>query len=401
MRSPLPRSARTGREQAHATPARTRAFLAIAAVSAFLAGCSSDLDGSPTSNIPGPDPERALPADALNPLGPVARQQDQLWDIAYPIAIGVFVLVFGGLAFILLRFRDKGQDELPKQTHGNTRLEIAWTLAPAVILIFIAVPTVRTIFDLADEPAADALMVDVVGKQYWWQFEYTNEGEGFYTASELHIPTGREVFITLDGTEPGDPQIYQTSPPVLHSFWVPSLAGKRDWVPGTTRTMRIQADEPGVYPGNCAEFCGLSHANMRFTVIAHEPDDYAAWAADQQEPAQSPEGELAQRGEEVFATCLACHAVDGHPAQATDESGIARFGPSLTHFAQREAFAGYIYDSPFGDSVEDEEEAMENLRQWIRDPQSLKPGAQMIPYSEADLPDEDLDALLAYLGTLE
>ncbi len=378
------------------TAGRARVFLALGALALLASGCSVNMDsGSSTANIPGPDPGRDLPADALNPFGPVARAQDRLWDLTFPIAVAVFVLVFGGLAFIVVRYRDKGQTELPKQVHGNTKLEITWTLIPAVILAFIAVPTVQTIFELADDPADDAILVDVIGKQYWWQFNYVNED--FITASELHIPTGREVFITLDGSIPEDPVersgLYGT-PPVLHSFWVPSLAGKRDYVPGAIRTMRIEADEPGVYPGECAEFCGLSHANMRFTVIAHDPADYDAWVANQQAPADSPTDPLAVQGEELFATCLACHAVDGHPSQTVP----SRVGPNLTHFAEREAFAGYIFDSPFGQQVEKPEEAMENLRQWLRDPASIKPGSQM---PNLNLSEEEIDALIAYLGTLE
>ncbi len=379
------------------TAGRARVFLALGVLAALAAGCSTNMDsGSSTASIPGPNPNREIPANALNPLGPVAERQDDLWNITLLIGFAVFVLIFAGLAVILVRFRDKGQTELPKQVHGNTKLEITWTLIPAVILAFIAVPTVQTIFELADVAADDAVLVDVIGKQYWWQFNYVNED--FVTASELHVPTGREVFITLDGTIPEDPiersGLYGT-PPVLHSFWVPSLAGKRDYVPGATRTLRIQADEPGVYPGECAEFCGLSHANMRFTVIAHEPADYDAWVANQQSPADNPEpGSLAAEGEEVFATCLACHAVNGHPAQ----DAPSRVAPNLTHFAEREAFAGYIFDSPFGEQVEDPEEAMENMRQWLREPASIKPGSQM---PNLNLTEEQIDALIAYLGTLE
>ncbi|WP_108664948.1 cytochrome c oxidase subunit II [Euzebya rosea] len=366
-----------------------RAYLALGGLAMLATGCSVDLDGSDTAQIPGPNPNRPLPADALNPLGPVARSQDELWDIAYPITIAVFLLVFGGLAFIVVRFRDKGQTELPKQVHGNTRLEIAWTLIPAVILAVIAVPTVQKIFELAEPPAEDAVLVTAVGKQYWWEFQYTEED--FYTASELHIPVGREVFIELDGTADGAD--------VIHSFWVPSLAGKRDYVPGGQRQLRIEADEPGVYPGLCAEFCGLSHANMRFTVIAHEEADYEAWVDRMQQPVAEPEDELVAQGAEIAGSvCIGCHTFTGLEGNAD-----SRFGPNLTHFAAREAFAGYIFDSPFGDEVEDPELAMERMEQWIRDPQSLKPGAQMPGFGSGGdaLTDEQIDAVIAYLGTLE
>lgn len=371
---------------------RARLFLAVAPLALLAAGCSTTFDGGDgPAAIPGPNPNRELPADALQPLGPVAQQQDGLWDLAYPLAIGVFLLIFGGLAYILFKFRERGQDELPYQRHGNTKLEILWTIIPALVLVVIAVPTVQTIFALADEPAADAVLVNVVGKQYWWQFEYENEA--FFTASELHIPTGREVYLTLDGSEPDNSAVYGT-PPVMHSFWVPSLAGKRDYVPGALRFMRIQADEPGVYPGNCAEFCGLSHANMRFTVIAHDPEDYDAWVADQQSPAEEVTDEVVAEGEQLFGqNCVSCHNITGHP----DNLEI-RVGPDLTHFAQREAFAGYIFDSPFGEQVEDPDQAMENLRGWLENPAAVKPGAQM---PALGLAEDEIDALIAYLGTME
>jgi cytochrome c oxidase subunit II len=187
--------------------------------------------------------------------------------------------------------------------------------------------------------------------------------------------------------------LYATDP-VLHSFWVPSLAGKRDWVPGATRTMRIQADEPGVYPGLCAEYCGLSHANMRFTVIAHEPADYEAWVQNQLTPATTTTEGLAAEGAEVFAlNCVSCHHVDGLEADID-----SRVGPVLTHFAEREAFAGYIFDSPFGESVEDPQQAEEHLRQWLENPASIKPGSQM---PALGLDEAQIDALIAYLATLE
>ena len=384
---------------------RTRAFLALGALAFAVSGCSGGISTpgeGPTANIPGPDPDRALPADALDPFGPVARAQDGLWDLAFPISVAVGIFVLLGTLFIVVRFRDKGQEQLPKQVHGNTLLEVTWTIIPALILVVIAVPTVQTIFELADEPADDAIHVNVIGKQYWWSFEYVDTG--VWTGSELHIPTDREIFITLDGTEPTNSTVYGTDP-VMHSFWVPSLAGKRDWIPGTTREMRIQADEPGVYPGNCAEFCGLSHANMRFTVIAHEPAEYEAWIAEQQEAQPDADGsdDLVAQGEQLFQTCLACHNVTGHPlAYDEDDEPLAppsRVGPDLTYFAQREAFAGYIFDSPFGDAVEDPDQAMQHLRQWLENPASIKPGAQM----PANLlqNDEEIDAIIAYLATLE
>lgn len=343
----------------------------------LVAGCATAGDGT-------------LPQNALDPAGPIARIQDRLWDLVLPIAVAVFVLVQGLIIVAVVKFRDRGEDRPPpKQVEGNTRLEILWTIIPALILVGIAVPTVATIFQLAGPPAEGALTVRVIGKQYWWQFEYLNEQREpvVRTASELHIPTGREVYIELEG-RPGETEDVVD---VIHSFWVPRLAGKQDYVPGHVRTMRIEADEPGTYLGQCAEFCGLSHADMRFAVIAHDPAEFDAWVATQREPAAGPTSAMLQQGEQLFSQqqCFTCHTLNGHPDN--DPDNPARIGPDLTHFAERGKFAGYTYDRTDA-----------NLRQWISDPQSLKLGAQMPPYGTGEaLNDQELDVLVAYLQSLD
>lgn len=330
------------------------------------------------------------PLDALSPRGPVAQEQDDLWQLVFPIAVVVFVLVQGLILFAVFRFRDRGDGALPKQIEGNTRLEIFWTIIPAVILAGIAVPTIGSIFSLAGAPdEGERIDVTVVGKQYWWQFEYP--GEGVFTANEMVIPTGTPVYLHLDGDPvyegPDGGEMAETDDLVLHSFWVPRLAGKVDFVPGHDRFLTIEADEPGRYLGNCAEFCGLSHANMRIRVIAVEPDEYEDWVAQMSEPAASPDSEAATRGEEIVgANCVQCHAISGHP----DNQGI-RIGPDLTHFNSREQFAGAIFD------VDDDEQ----LRQWIRGPASEKPGAQMPAFGPDAISDDELDDVIEYLRTLE
>jgi cytochrome c oxidase subunit 2 len=351
-------------------------WAAVAGLALLAAGCSSSTEG-------------ALPQSVLDPAGPIARAQDRLWDIVFPIAVIVFVLVQALILVAVVKFRDRGDDRIPKQVAGNTRLEVLWTIIPALILVAIAVPTVGTIFQLSTPAAEDALIVRVVGKQYWWQFEYMNAGpEPVRTANELHVPTGREVFIELDGladNEQGDVV------DVIHSFWPARLSGKQDYIPGHLRTMKFVADEPGEYPGQCAEFCGLSHADMRFTVIAHEPAEFDEWLAAQASPAAAATGDLALGSELVSRQgCLSCHTIEGHPDNAD-----ARTGPSLTHFAERAKFAGYTFDR-----------TDENVRQWVRDPQSLKLGAQMPDYGAqaagaGPLTDQELDALVAYLQSLE
>jgi len=254
---------------------------------------------------------------------------------------------------------------------------------------------VRTIFEIA-EPPDDPLEVRVIAKQYWFEFQYLGpEGQDVVTATELHVPTGQEVYLRMESlsavvpdTEPEvGPKLGPVADGVIHSFWVPRLAGKVDIIPGHVRELKFQADEPGRYPGQCAEFCGLSHANMRFDVVAHAPEDYQGWLDAQSEPsAYPPSEEAAARGAEIWEaqSCQACHTLTGHPANVD-----TRIAPNLTHLASRATFAGGIFETN-----------EENLKAWIRNPPAVKPGAQMPPF-DADLSDEELDDLVTYLLTLE
>ena len=358
-----------GRQHVGRTLLRVGVLLAAVLV---LAGCA----------------EADLPQNMLAPEGPIARKQDSLWNLVFWTAVGVFVVVEGLLVLLLVRFRAKPTDvEPPKQTHGNTRLEVLWTIIPALILAVIAVPTVRLIFDLAAEPEG-ALQVRVVAKQYWWEFEYTGEeGQGVVTANELVIPVDRPVNLTMESTgqnEAPNPK----DPGVIHSFWVPKLAGKQDVVPGHIRNLTIEAEEAGVsYSGQCAEFCGLSHANMRFVVEALEPAEFEAWIADHAEPTTVPTSGDAAAGAELFTQrqCIGCHAINGY------EGATARVGPSLTHFAERDKFAGYMIDNDVTGSAE-------NVSAWLADPQKVKPGSQM---PNLGLSEQDIADLVAYLRTLE
>lgn len=353
-----------------------RRSMLLAGMAVLLAACGTT------------DPE-VFPQDALSPEGPMARLADDLWQIVFPVAIGVFILVQGLILLAIFKFRSRPEDgdELPKQVAGNTRLELLWTAIPAAILAVIAVPTVQGIFALAAEPdAAERVDVRVVGKQYWWEFEYAEAG--VVTANELVIPVDTPVYLELDGIgeyELVDGTVTRPQNLVLHSFWVPRLAGKIDYVPNHLNYLTIEAERAGTFMGQCAEFCGLSHANMRFLVHAYEQDDYEQWLAAQAEPAPQAEGETVTAGSEIVgANCLICHAIEGHP----DNRG-ERLGPDLTHLMSRETFASGIFD------LDDEEQ----LRRWIRNAPGEKPGAQMNPFP--DLGDDDLDAIIAYLRTLE
>lgn len=218
------------------------------------------------------------PQNTFAPAGEVAEKQKDIFLIALWPAIAVLVLVSGALAYAMVRFRQKREDEPPPpQVHGNQRLEIAWTIAPALLLLGLAVPMVALIVDLGDAPSDDALQVNVTGQQWAWSFEYPQilsvDGEPVRIPAssnpELHIPVGREIDAAIEASD------------VSHSFWTPALAGKQDAIPGTTNRLVFQADEPGEYPGQCAEFCGLFHADMKFTIIAQTPEDFQAWCEEE------------------------------------------------------------------------------------------------------------------------
>ncbi len=312
------------------------------------------------------------PLDWLRPAGPIARDIGNLWTIVFYAAVGVFFLVEGAIVFALIRFRHrKGDDEMPKQTHGNTRLEVAWTIIPALLLAALAVPTLSGIIALANERPG-ALRVDVTAHQWWWQYEYPDQK--VVTANELHIPTGRPI------------RLYLHSADIIHSYWVPALAGKQDVVPQRVNRLTIQADRPGEFQGTCVEYCGLSHANMRLRVYAHSPEDFERWARQQAADATVPRERLAAKGKTILESkqCATCHTVRG------SDKATGTTGPDLTHFASRWGFAGDIF-------VRNEA----NLRKWLEDAPARKPGSKMPSgISEMGLTNEDITALIEYLQSL-
>ena len=328
---------------------------------------------------------------ALNPAGPYAQGPHDLITVVAIIALVVFVLVQGLIVFSVFKYRERKDDDgsLPVQVHGNTRLEIFWTVIPAVILAVIAVPTVQLIFETMDEPGGDdVLIVEVIGHRWWFEFYYPEFD--IYTANEMAMPVGRPVRLEMTAADPA------RSPDqgVLHSFWIPRLAGKQDLVPGQTTYLNLQADAPGRYLGQCAEYCGLSHVNMRARAVALDDADWDAWVDNQTSPAVIPdEGTLAAEGRELYGdlgarqACASCHAAwEGGPRAP----GV---GPDLTHLMSREEFAGAIHDM-----------TEENLREWLRDPNSMKPmqyDVNNIGMPNLNLSEDELDALVAYLMILE
>ncbi len=365
----------------------------------------------------------------LSPKGPSAESIQTLNIWAFAGAALVFVLVFGGGLYIIWRFRDHEPEEetFPEQVHGRTTLEIGWTLAPAVLLAALAVGTVITIIDL-NKHDDNALQVKVEGQQWWWRYQYDLDNDGSFdgpndlvTATELVIPTNREVNLTI------------TSNDVIHSFWIPALNGKKDAVPGMDTDWKLEASEPGVFRGQCTEYCGLSHANMRMLVRALEPADYERWLDNQLQPAREPApGTEAALGKDHFeALCAQCHVIRGQFEKAAVEtpplvSGVA---PNLTHVASRGTFAGSIFnlyspllatpDDPTGSAADvslagDPGDALYGgesqfyfnqpaLEAWLRNPPAMKPMAagQERGMPNLGLSETQIDQLVAYLKTLK
>jgi cytochrome c oxidase subunit II len=314
------------------------------------------------------------PQNSLDPAGTFSRKIDSLFNPVFWIAAAVFFLVEGLMVVILVKFRHRPGNPVPQQIHGNKRLEIGWTVAPSLLLAGVAVFTIPLIFELAAKPAGNVLRVNVTGHQWWWEVKYP--GQKLTTANELHIPVGRTVVVAL------------TSNDVIHSFWVPRLAGKQDLEPKRTTHLLIEADSPGTYLGQCAEYCGLSHANMHLRVVAETAANFNAWVQQESRPApQPPPGVLAIMTRQGI-TCNGCHTINGvKDSTGTPFSGVV--GPDLTHFGSRARFAGDTLDNEPG-----------LLAQWIHDAPSLKPGADMPPFV-GKLSKQDIDALVAYLGSLK
>ncbi len=360
MTSPV-ESARHSLEQIRRTrtPERLlRAFHApVAAGLLLVAGACSD-------------PSRYAQS-SLNPKSDLAHEIDDLWNLSLYLGVGVSLVTFALLAYILFRFRYRPESPQPKQVHGNTTLEIAWTLIPAVLISILAVPTVRTIFYTYREAPPDALTVEVRGWQWWWEFRYpTENGDTIVTANEFHVPVGRTV------------ELQMTSVDVVHSFWIPQMGGKRDVIPGRVTTIVFTPLEAGVYLGQCAEFCGESHALMGMRLIAHEPEEFDRWLAQEAQPAVESADSAIAIGQQLVTggMCAGCHTVRGTTAQ------FGRLAPDLTHVARRSTIAAGILENN-----------AENLYHWIDNAPAMKPGALMPPMG---LSEQEIRYIVAYLQTL-
>ena len=326
----------------------------------------------------------------FSPASPPAESIRYLAILVASITAGIFLLVEVALFYSVLRFR-RGKAKLttePPQVYGSQAIEIAWTVAPALIVFVLSLVVARTEWDVRKTPpppAADdrALYVTVIGHQWWWEYRYdTYDGRklGFTTANDLHVPVINRT------SDVGRRPVYLRllSADVCHSFWVPRLAGKTDLIPGRENYMWFAAEEQGLYLGQCAEFCGTQHANMLLRVTASPVEEFEAWLDNQEKPAaQTPaEDALAAAGREIFQSqsCVNCHTVRGTAAAGT-------FAPDLTHFASRRTLASCELEN-----------TRENVRAWLVNPQALKPGCLMPAFG---LSDGDNDRLAAYLESLK
>ncbi len=312
---------------------------------------------------------------ALEPAGSSAAQILRLFYAYFDVSAVVFTLVIGALGFALGRKRQPAPEgaEPSANVQRNKARAVTWaTVATAVTLLGMLIASVATGHAMATMPAEHSVRVQVISHKWWWEFRYPVSGPAtqFSTAYELHIPVGRPVELELVATD------------VIHSFWVPSLSGKRDAIPGKHNVLLIRADRAGSYEGQCAEYCGTEHANMRFLVIAESAAHFAAWRDHQLGSPAPPADPVRQRGLDVFMTsrCSTCHAIAG-----TDAFGTV--GPDLTHLASRKRLAmGTLDNDPA------------HLSRWIDDPQRDKPGVQM---PSTPLGAEDRRALLTYLAGLQ
>ncbi len=323
------------------------------------------------------------PMSTFDTVGPVARSQAILFYVIFWVGLVVFIAVEAAIIYAAVRYRRRKDQGDPEQIHGNNKLEIAWTIVPVIILAIVAIPTIITIFDNANSPKTPeegGLLVEAIGHQWWFEFRYPESG--VVTANELHIPVGEVVNLNLASID------------VIHSFWIPKIAGKVDMIPGVGNTIWIQADEPGEFYGQCAEFCGVAHANMRFKVIAKPKAQFEQWLQDQAVAALESSDPLVIEGYDIFMSrrvlCFRCHTIDG--------PGIARgtIGPNLTHFASRDTFIGSIMDN-----------TQENLLRWLTDPGDVKEGNIMARDAEVyngtlpSLTESQISALAAYLRSLK
>ena len=391
----------------------SRRYVAFAVgVGVLLAGCAKN-----------------APQDTFQPEGSNARKIDGLQRELFYISGVVGLIVFAAVGYAVWKFKDRGQD-IPEQTHGNPKLEILLTILPAIILAVVAVPSVAAVFEL-DKKDNDCV-INVTGQQWWWEYDYVQGStcggveitKSIVTSGELVIPADVDVLLRI------------TSRDVIHSYWIPKLNGKRDAVPGRLHTLRMQADQPGLYTGQCTEFCGLSHARMRQAAVALNKADFQTWVTNQTADYVAPEAAtLAAAGEGTFqAQCSKCHQINdlvdtsGNPVLAApDLYVVSGAAPNLSNLMTRTAFAGWTFDlistecrEKLWNADPDEFGALylqgvtpdcfdeANLRTWLRNAPAMKPmyadpaklgptGGKTRGMPNLNLTEDQIDELIAYL----
>jgi cytochrome c oxidase subunit 2 len=332
---------------------------ALAALVAGIAGCSTK-----------------YPMDTLSNGSDFARRIHSMYVFVNWIDFVIMLIVLAVMFLAIFWFSTRvGEPGEPSTVTSDIRLEVAWTAIPALILVCITVPTVRTIWATQpDHWPADALTIKVIAHQWWWEFQYPQYG--IDTADEVHLQAGRVVHFSMQSAD------------IIHSFWIPALGGKRDVVPGQINSITYTPDHLGEFYGQCVEFCGDSHANMRLRGFVQNKDDFDQWVKHQQAGPVTPTGGSTAAGAQIFANapCAICHTVKGLSGFSKQYTGDFK-GPDLTHFGSRSTLAGSILDN-----------TPENLARWIQDPDKVKPGANM---PTLGLKGKDLNDLVAYLESLK
>lgn len=325
---------------------------------------------------------QAMPLDPgrhsiLSPAAPQGSHIEWLYWVIFWILLVVYVLMIVGFTGAGAKSKSDAIFPLPviedKEGDRKAKWAVGTAVAITVVTLFVVlVLSVVTGKNAAGLTSKNPVTIQVIGHQWWWEVVYPNTqaDQTVTTANEIHVPVNTPVVILTNSTD------------VIHSFWAPNITGKRDLLPGYSTAFWIKVEQPGVYRGQCAEFCGLQHAHMGFSVIAQSAEDFQAWEQQQLKPAAEPTDDEIKRGKEVFMThaCLMCHTIRGTDAGS-------RMGPDLTHLASRNMIAAESLPNTRG-----------ALAGWILDPQRIKPGAQMAPNALAP---DDLQALLAYLQTLQ
>jgi cytochrome c oxidase subunit 2 len=310
-------------------------------------------------------------------FSPAATPSQSIFSLSmFVLAItgGIFVVVGGLIFYAAVRFRQRPDDDgsEPPQIFGSNQIELSWTIIPVLIVVVLFLATARMIFAIQDAPKpAAALEVTVIGHQFWWEFRYPT----------LHITTANELHIPVSDSDASRPTYMKlTSADVMHSFWIPRLAGKVDVIPNRINELWMDPHTPGLYEGQCAQFCGVQHAKMLLRVYVDTPEQFAAWVKQEQQPGAQNPALAAGRHEFEAQACVNCHAIAGTSARG-------QFGPDLTHLASRKTIASGAANN-----------TTENLERWIADPDEIKPGALM---PSMHLTPDQVREITDYLNTLQ